>query len=447
METTIQPQPEKLHVNRNLKIILSILLFLAAAEFVMRGPVRFLREPTNWNDLSQNYTASKLWLNGQSPSDPRSFSVLWKRETGSRLDLTDIRTHLAPPLGELVVMAPIAAFPWEVAKMIWLAVLLSAFAATVWALVLAGGFRWPEDNLRTLAFIAACLALAPFQTGIASGNTSILVIGPGAVAIWAAQRHNDVAAGILFGVACSVKPQIGAFLVLYYLIQRRWKLFATAVASTGALVLVAVSYLWFRGASWFQDYLHNAKGFVTANNIDDFSAANPIRFTLINLQVPFFSITGQSKSANLLALAVGGVLVCAWIYLVARSRERTPELLCLGAISIIGLLPVYHRFYDAALLVIPLCWCMTQIGGSKRVATAALLLMIPFLAPGTAFLQQLAAHGQLPDAVIHAWWWDRVVMPHETWILLLLCLVLLDGIKLSQSNPSPEEIQVTPKRS
>ena len=87
MEATTQPQPDRVFTTRNLKIILWILLFLAATEFVMRGPVRFLREPTNWNDLSQNYTASKLWLNGQSPSDPRNFSVLWKREAGSRWTL------------------------------------------------------------------------------------------------------------------------------------------------------------------------------------------------------------------------------------------------------------------------------------------------------------------------------------------------------------------------
>ncbi len=440
MEATTQPQPDRVFTTRNLKIILWILLFLAATEFVMRGPVRFLREPTNWNDLSQNYTASKLWLNGQSPSDPRNFSVLWKREAGSRLDLTDIRTHLAPPLGGLVVLAPIAAFPWKAAKILWLVVLLSSFAAMVWALALAGGFRWREDNLRTVAFIAACFALAPFQTGIASGNTSILVIGLCAVAIWAAHRHNDITAGILFGVACGVKPQIGAFLVLYYLIQRRWKLFFTAVASTGALVAVAVLYLWIRGASWMLDYLNNAKGFVTANSIDDFSAANPIRFTLINLQVPFFSMTGQSKAANLLALAVGGILVCAWIYLVVRSRGRAPELLSLAAISIIALLPVYHRFYDAGLLVVPLCWCLLPARRTKRVATLALLLMIPFLAPGTAFLQQIAAHGRIPDAIVHAWWWDRVLMPHESWILLLLCLVLLYGINLDSADQSEEGI-------
>jgi hypothetical protein len=441
MEITTQRRDGQSATTRNLKVILWILLLLAAAEFVMRGPGRFLREPTNWNDLSQNYTASKLWLTGKSPSDPRNFSVLWKREGGSHLDLTDIRTHLSPPLGGLVVMAPIAAFPWKVAKMIWLIVLLSAFAVTVWALILAGGFR--EDNLRVLAFSTACLALAPFQTGIASGNASILVIGLCAVAIWAAVGRRDVAAGLLFGVACSLKPQIGAFLVLYYLIQRRWKLFVTAVATAAGLVLVAVLYLWLRGASWIQDYLHNAKGFVAANNIDDFSAANPIRFTLINLQVPFFSITGHASSANLLAFAVGGLLLCAWLYWVARGRasgqDCGPELLALGAIAIISLLPVYHRFYDAGLLVLPLCWCITHIAGrSKPVATLALVLMVPFLAPGAAFLQQLALHGRIPDAITHSWYWNSVVMPHETWALLLLALVLLYGIKLGGLDQSEE---------
>jgi hypothetical protein len=446
MEITTQRQHYESSSARNLKIILWILLLLAAAEFVVRGPVRFLREPTNWNDLSQSYTASKLWLKGQSPSDPRNFSVLWKQEAGSRLELTDIRTHLAPPLGGLVVMAPIAAFPWKVAKMMWLIVLLSAFAVTVWALMRAGGFR--EDNIRTLAFITACLALAPFQTGIASGNASILVIGLCAAAIWAAFDHRDVTAGLLFGLACSLKPQIGAFLVLYYLIRQRWKLFATAVATTAGLMLVAVLYLWLRGASWIQDYLHNAKGFVTANNIDDFSAANPIRFTLIDLQVPFFSITGHSSSANLMAFVVGILLLCTWLYWVARGdaggRDRGPELLALGAVAIISLLPVYHRFYDAALLVVPLSWCMTHTGGRfKRISTVALILMVPFLEPGTAFLQQLALHGRIPDAVTHSWWWDRVVMPHETWVLLLLSLVLLYGIKLGRRNQS-EEMQERP---
>lgn len=416
-------------------------MLLAAAEFVVRGPVRFLLEPTNWSDLSQNYTASKLWLKGESPSNPRNFIALWKQETGSRLDFTDVRIRLAPPLGGLVIMAPIAAFPWKLAKVVWLTVLLIAFAGTVWALVMAGGFR--RDQFRTLAFVTACLALAPFHTGIANGNPTILVVGFCAVAVWAARGRRDIVAGVLFGAACSLKPQLGAFLVLYYLVRRRWQLFGTAVASTAALNIVAALYLQFRGASWIQDYLQNAKGFVTANPIDDFSTANPSRFTLINLQVPFYSITGHASSANLLAIAAAGLLLCMWLYLVVRANEHGSDLLSLGAVSILALLPVYHRFYDAALLVVPLCWCMTSIKDRLgRTVRVALLLMSPFLVPGTAFLQQLSVSGRAPETVTHSWWWNCIAMPHETWALLLLSVVLLFGIKLWERSYT--ETEATP---
>ncbi len=421
--------------NKSLRIILWILICLAASEFIVRGPARFLLIPNDWNDLSQNYAASKLWLKGLSPSDPRNFVALWKRESGSHLELTDIRTHLAPPLGGLVVMAPIAAFPFRIAKILWVIVLVISFAGSVWAMLLVGGFR--RDELRTLAFVAACFALAPFQTGIASGNASIFVIGLCAVAIWAAAQRRDAQAGLLFGLACSLKPQLGAFLVLYYLVRRRWQLFGTAVATTTGLTVAAALYLQFRGVHWFQDYLHNAHGFVTANHIDDFSTANPSRFTLINLQVPFFSLTGQSSSANLLAFAVTAILLSAWLYWVAPGPEREVELLSLGAISVLAPLPVYHRFYDAALLIVPLGWCMAVTAGrSKTIVKIVLLLMSVFLIPGAAFLQELTVGGHVSDAITRSWVWNCVVMPHETWALLALCLVLLYEISVALSGRS-----------
>lgn len=433
MEIPAQRQP--------LRIILYFLLLLAATEFIMRGPVRFLGWTAEWNDFSQNYTASKLWLQGQSPCDPKNFVALWKEQVGSRLDVTDPRTHLAPPLGELVLLAPISAFPWKIAKILWLVLLLVSFAATVWALLEVAGFR--RGDLRTQAFVIACLALAPFQTGIASGNLTISVVGLCALAIWAEHRGGDIAAGILFGIACSLKPQLGAFLVLFYLLRGRWRLFSTAVATTLGLILVAVIYLWLRGTAWTQDFLNNAKGFVSANNnIDDFSSVNPGRFNLINLQVPAFSITGHASSANLLAFAISFCLISAWLFWAIKGRQRVPELLSLGAIAIIGLMPVYHRFYDASLLAVPLCWCVVACAEKfKVIARAALLLMIPFLAPGSAFLQKLVATGRIPESVKDSWWWNQLVMPHETWALLALCLLLLYWMKM-EASAAPSQASV-----
>ena len=422
-----------------LKIFLWVLVFLAAAEFTVRGPWRYLHERGTWNDFSQNYTASKLWLQGKSPADPRNFQALWWREGLSRLDVTDIRTHLAPPPGGLVILAPVAALPWRLAKTLWIVILLISFVATVWSLAATSGFQLTDT--RTLVFVAACLALAPFHTGLASGNPTILVIGLCAVAIWAVSARHEIASGILFGVACTMKPHLAAFLVLYYLARRRWRLFTFAVSCTVALNLIALLFLYVHGTPWLQDYLNNARGFVTANNIDSFASDNPARFALINLQVPFFSITGNSGSSNLWAFALGGILICGWLYWVLKQGARRLPLLALGTISAIALLPVYHRFYDAALLVVPLGWTIANMDGeAKRTARIVLLLMTPFLLPGAAFLQQLAAQGRISSALTNSWPWNCIIMPHETWALLALSTVLLYrfGASLGQYRPHAE---------
>jgi hypothetical protein len=425
MDTTVSSRGAS-RPSRNLRILLWVLVLVAAAEFVARGPVRYLK-PTNWNDLAQNYSATRLWLRGQNFAKPENFVALWRDEVGSTLDPNTVRTHLAPPPGTLVLMAPIGVLPWPAAKVVWLLVLLTAFALTVWSLVKTAGFRFDEP--RTVAFVAGCLALAPFHTGIASANQTILLVGLCSLGIWAAGGHRDVVAGVLFGAACSLKPQIGSFLVLYYLLQRRWRLFAAALGFTAALALIAIGWMQISGVSWAQDYFHNVKVLAVENRIDTFTSDNPVRFLLINLQVPVYSFTGNAKSANLVAWLAAGLLVGVWAYLLMKTHMRGSELLALATIAVIGLLPFYHRLYDASLLAIPFCWCLSRPSGHlKNVARVALVLMIPFLVPGPAILQQMAGQGRIPDAWTHSWWWDRVLMPHESWLLLALCLVLLYGL-------------------
>ena len=434
MESTIiSTKTESSGQNHSLKIFLLILLVLAAAEFVLRGPVRYLR-PTNWNDLAQYYAASRLWLRGQNFANPDNFVALWRDEVGSTLSADTMRTHIAPPPGALVLLAPIGALSWPAAKIAWLAVLLSSFALTVWSLIKVAGFRLSEP--RTIVFVAGCLALAPFHTGIASANQTILVAGLCALGIFVASGNHDVAAGLLFGAACSMKPHVASFLVLYYLVQRRWRLFATAVAFTAFLVLVAAGWMQIAGVHWTQDFIANIRFGSVKNTVDDFTTANPIRFMLVNLQVPFYSFTHDRQAANMMALSLGAALVVVWMVFVLRAQERNSPLLSLATIAVIGLLPLYHRLYDAAVLAIPLCWCLAQTNRRlQKVAISSLLLMAPFLLPGAALLQEAVRQRRIPESWTHTWWWDRVVMPHETWLLLLLSVTLLYGMILQARSP------------
>ena len=368
-------------------------------------------------------------MRGRNFANPQNFVALWRDEVGTTLGADTVRTHIAPPPGAVVLLAPFGALSWPAAMIAWLAALLGGFVATVWALAKTAGFR--IDESRTVAFAAGCLALAPFHTGIASANQTILIVGLCALGIWAGGNRRDIAAGLLFGAACSMKPHIGAFLVLYYLIHRRWRVFITSVAFTAGLVLLAAAWMQVHGVIWIPDYLNNIRFGATRNTIDDFTAANPIRFMLINLQVPLYSFTHGAKSANVLALSIGAVLIAVWIVLALRNRAVDGELLALAAVAVIGLLPLYHRLYDASVLAIPLCWCLSQASHDlKKISQGALLLMAPFLVPGTALLQQGVRQGRIPESWTHAWWWERVVMPHQTWLLLCLSVVLLYGMVL-----------------
>lgn len=404
------------------RFVLGILLLLAAAEFVVRGPLRYLH-PSNWDDLTQYYATSRMWLRGQNFTNPDRFSTMWRDEAGETPNPNSPRLHVAPPPGALVLFAPIAVVPWPAARLAWLAVLLAGFGATVGSLLRVAGLSLAEP--RGLALAAGCLALAPFHTGMATGNQTILVVGLCAFGVWAARVDCDVIAGASFGVACSLKPHIAGLLLLYYLVQRRWRLLITSATMMATLVFLAAAWMKFSGVHWFSDYLHNIEFGAARNTIDDFTTANPIRFMLINLQVPFYSFTHDAARSNLLALSVGSVLVVTWIVIAIRNRPQSMELVSLSTIAVIGLLPVYHRLYDASVLVFPLCWCLIQPKCTNRIPRAALLLMASFLVPCAAILQQLGRSGRLPEVLANSWWWDGLLMPLQTWVLLALSLVLL----------------------
>ncbi len=412
-------------------ILLWVLLIAAFAEFLVRGPIRYFLTPTYWNDLSQNYGTSRLWLRGQNISDPQNFIALWRDELSSPVALT-ARTRLAPMPGSVVLLAPIAWLPFPVALKIWPFVLLAAVAATLWALMRTANLHFPEPP--SVAFLAFSLALAPFHTGIVTGNQTILILGFCALGILSASSRHDLSAGIWFGLACSLKPHIGSFLVLFYLLRFRWRLFLSAIATTSAITFVAVAWLQIRGVNWLHDYLSNLRGFSTHNTIDDFTDANPIRFLLVNLQVPFYSFTENARSANFLAFSVGAALIAAFIYFCLHNRLNDQPLLALGTIAVISLLPLYHRLYDATLLTIPLAWCFAHPPAYLRPhARLALIPIVPFLIPGSALLDTLMRHSRIPVSWTNSWIWNRFVMPHQSWSLLILSLLLLGA--LAKKNP------------
>jgi Glycosyltransferase family 87 len=421
--------------------VVLVLLLLASAEFVLRGPIRFARA-NDFNDFMSPYVQTRAWMKGMDPYSPQNLVALWPPDAerffflqrdladGSLVAKRGIPTAYPPTC--FVLLLPIAWLPWHVAHHLWLAISLMAFGLTVLSLLSLKDYQWQEK--RTYLFLALALALAPFHTGLAAGSIVIVAVGFCALAVLMADRQWSVMAGVLFAVALGLKPQIGIPFLAYYLVRRRWRVVTTTATVLAILAAIAVFHLAMSPTPWLDNYRYDNRILFAHGSLGDFTKSNPLRFSLVNLQVLLYTFLPDRGGANVAALVVAGILGAFWLYLLLRRADSKSELLALGALVVISLLPVYHRLYDASLLIFPLAWSLAAWSEPrKRLAKGTLLLILVFLVPGGSALEQLQHTNHLV-ALQHSWWWAHIVMPHQVWALLFLSVLLLQAMRTSAAE-------------
>ena len=147
------------------------------------------------------------------------------------------------------------------------------------------------------------------------------------------------------------------------------------------------------------------------------------------------SFTHSERSANLLAIAVAGILLAIVVYLLLKNKGLSLAPLEAGALAVISLLPIYHRFYDASLLVLPLLWALSSSSEkAKPYRRLVLVMLLPFLFPGASFLENMQNAGRIPSSVSGSGWWNVFVLGHEIWALLGLALVLVAAVWHQHKN-------------
>jgi len=303
------------------------------------------------------------------------------------------------------------------------------------------GLDW--QNNATYLFMAFALALAPFHTGLATGTIVVVVIGLCAMALLAVERKYPLAAGILIAVAVGLKPQIGLPFLAYSILRRYWRVAASALLCLLGIASIALVRLAVAGVPWVNSYAYDNKILLGYGSLGDFTEANPIRFGLINLQLLTYALSGNREIADLAALAIAAVLGLAWLFFSWRSNDDGSDLLQVGTLAVLSLLPVYHRFYDAALLIFPLAWAWTALPGPLRAhARAAVALMLVFFVPGGSALEQFR-HTYHIQSLQQSWWWGTFIMPHEVWSLLLLASILLHAMHRTRARIGRQKAETT----
>jgi hypothetical protein len=425
-------------------VLLGLLALCAGAEFLIRGPVRFAHA-RNFNDFISPYIQTQAWMHGEDPYSPQNLVRLWPHDAARSdflaRDLADGSLGLkrgiptAYPLTAFVLFTPFASLSWHVAHPVWLIVTVLSFAVTVVCVMSVAKFV-PRSR-RSLAFLAIALALAPFHTGLAAGSIVIVAVAASAAAVWTAEREHDILAGVLLAVSVSLKPQIGLPFLFYYLVRRRWRTAALAGAVIALLLGVSLARLSISGTPWVQNYLYDNRTLFAVGSLGDFTEKDPLRFGLINFQVAAYTLLENRDRAIVTAFVLAGAAGVVWLYVLNKRRNRQGGLLELSALAVVSLLPIYHRLYDASLLIFPLAWSLTAIEDRLRPIARCVLVVIllVFLVPGGSALEQWQQSGHFA-AIKNYWWWNMIVLPHESWSILILSLLLLRAMQITAS-PGP----------
>jgi hypothetical protein len=220
------------------------------------------------------------------------------------------------------------------------------------------------------------------------------------------------------------------------LVRGRWRAVVIGGSVVIAFALCSALYLRECHVDWFEDFRRNNEALLSTGILGDFRSRNPTRFGLLNLQVLIYQMMHRDHLANLTSWVIVAFLLGSWLFSFYPRPDKTRnELLDLSFLAVVGLLPIYHRFYDASILVLPLAWVLRPDGATrKQVRVLTALLLSVFLLPGGSFLEFLLERGKIPTTLMSNWFWNTFVMFHAIWALLLLGVVLLAAIFLTDES-------------
>jgi hypothetical protein len=397
---------------------------VAMVLFAVRGLYRGVR-PHVTNDFFSIYSISKAWMGGEAPYSTAVIVKTFQDASGYRLGrntLAQAASYSALP-GMVPLAAPFTVLGWRAANSAFVVFSVTVLGLMLW--MFARKLGPSRKNL--LAFLICCLALGPIHTGLSGSNVTPLLVGLMGISYLLAQQGRTVPAGILLGVIGCSKPHIAGALVLVLLVDREWKTLAAAVLTGVASVTLFVGRLAAIGAPWWSDFVQRTRQFGAVGDANDFSLANPARYELTNLQVIVGSLTSSRGVANLVAITAGVLLVAAWW--VAVRRNGKSDLLAFAAINIILLLPSYHRFDDASVLVFLFAAAWLEEGGRAWLRKIASATAVLFVVPLPAALVQFAVTRGFNNSLLSSSAFQLTFLTCQIWILLLVALVLVSKLK------------------
>jgi len=404
------------------RVLPVVVCLLALADFVFRGiALAFSPGKTDFTEL---YTSAWLWRHGQNFYD----SALVTR-TAAHLAGSDVLIAPVYPPTTVIAVVPFTFLPWPWANLLWLLLALFAVGVTIALLIPLGNFQIHETS--TYLLVTVVLAFDPIHQAFHLGNIALLVVPLCLAAMHFAQEERVFSTGILLSFATLLKPQLGIWVLIYYLIQRRkWFLVGAALpVFTFSFILLGYPV---PAHVLISTYRLNLEHWFGVGRPYGFTEG-ALPFHVNNIQVILFQLWHRAPAVNVLAHAIflGGLVI--WLCAVWRGRFRAPVPLVVSSLIALSFVSLYHSVSDVAILTLALCWALKRERETwtwpQRLTCLILLLM---LLPGHSALMRITPH--LTSQLTRSWWWKLFVARYFVWLLFALNVVLLRALVASSTT-------------
>ncbi len=398
---------------RWLRVILGLIALLMLADFVFRGIVPAFEGSKN--DFSELYVGAWMWRHGQN-----FYDAPLARTVGDQIANTRVNIVLIYPPTALALVAPFTFLPWLWANVLWLMLGLGGIVATIALLIRLAGLRLRDD--RALVLGTFVLAFDPLHQAFHLGNLALFVVPLCFLGVYLAENGNDFYSGLALGFATALKPQLGIWVLLFYLLQFRKRVFVGAFVPGVGLAAAFARY----PVAWrilIPGYRNNLWYWFAPGRLYGFTEG-ALPFHVNNTQVVFYQLFHSVRAAN---LAAYGLFLCGlilWMAVVFKMRFRVPVELAVGSLLAISFLSSYHSVSDVTVLTLALCWILKDEQRPlewTKIATCLLFLLL--MLPGHSALMRLSPH--VSPGIAESWWWRLFVARYFVWLLMGLNVVLL----------------------
>jgi hypothetical protein len=336
------------------------------------------------------YLASRCMIEHRDPYSETEFLRVFQEEGGlvpsdssERQKFQDAVMAVVYLPTALLLIAPFAALGWGAAQALWTILTITLFTLAcclIWSIA--------ADYSLPVATCLLALMLANSEVLYAFGNAAGVAISLCAIAVWCFYTERFVFVGAVFlAASLAIKPHDSAAVWFYLLIAggayRKRAVQALIVA--GGLGILAVVWMHQVSPHWIQEIRSNLELVSARGGIADPGPAGISNGTggiIISLQSAFSIFRDDPHFYGPATWAVCAPLFIAWLLRTFRNGAAHPQLwLALAAIAPLSMLPVYHRPYDAKilLLAVPACAAIWAQGGVQRwfalVTTSAAILV------------------------------------------------------------------------